>query len=61
MPVQNTKRIYKRDFKDKREDVWRQDQGLEKPNEKQGQDINAEFVDYYQKQQIVPEGEWEKF
>ncbi|KAK9844371.1 hypothetical protein WJX74_001555 [Apatococcus lobatus] len=58
----NTKRIYKRDFKEKREDVWRQDQdGEQMPSGKEGQNSNADFEEYYQKQQIVPEGEWDTF
>ena len=42
--------------------MWRQDQDGEQISPgKEGQNSNADFEDYYQKQQIVPEGEWNTF
>ncbi len=52
-------RTQARDFKDKRENVWR---STTRPNDWQPLDMNnADFEEYYRRQGIVPEGEWDSF
>ena len=57
------KRQQKRNFKEPREDIWKEKRkaredgtGYEAPDLN-----NAMFEEYYKRQQIVPEGEWDAF
>lgn len=59
MSVTQRNRTQARDFKDKRENQWRNNA---RPNDWQPLDMNnADFEEYYRRQQVVPDGEWEAF
>lgn len=56
--------MLKRDFKEKRPNEWDQDRRKPRPDGDGYQETvtsNAAFEEYYQKQGIVPEGEWDAF